>query len=151
MGQILEFYLNMLYFGDGASGTGAASARYFWHLPAQVDLAQAVLLVGLVQAPSADDPLCHPAAARVRQQEVLGRLWTEGIITAAQEVGQRRKIPFLGARGPPASGSLLRELRKPPGSGQYVSPAMSSLAEASGSINQKVAPSPGRLSTPTCP
>jgi len=93
--QILEFYLNLVYFGDGAYGIGAASERYFGRLPAQVDLAQAALLVGLVQAPSADDPLCHPAAARARQQTVLGRLLSSGAITATQAATASAEVlPF---------------------------------------------------------
>lgn len=50
--QILEFYLNRVYFGNGAYRIGAASERHFGRLPDQVDLAQAALLAGLVQAPA---------------------------------------------------------------------------------------------------
>jgi membrane peptidoglycan carboxypeptidase len=82
--QILAFYLNRVYFGEGAYGIGAAAQRYFHRSPAQVDLAQAALLAGLVQAPSLDDPLCHPNAARARQQQVLDRMLSVGDITAAQ-------------------------------------------------------------------
>jgi membrane peptidoglycan carboxypeptidase len=94
-GQILEFYLNVVSFGDGAYGIGAATAHYFQRPPAQVDLAQAALLAGLVQAPSAYDPWCHPNAARMRQQTVLDRLRTEGAITAAQATTARAEmLPF---------------------------------------------------------
>lgn len=102
-GQILEFYLNLVYFGDGAYGIGAASAHYFGRPPAQVDLAQAAVLVGLVQAPSADDPLCHPAAARARQQAVLGRLLSSGAITAAQAAAASAEVlPFWAPGAHPA-------------------------------------------------
>ncbi len=82
--QILEMYLNVVYFGEGAYGIGAATARYFNRTPSQVDLAQATLLVGLIQSPSAYDPVCHPAAAQARQQEVLNRLVVGQDISAAE-------------------------------------------------------------------
>ncbi len=82
--QILEMYLNLVYFGDGAYGIGAATMRYFGILPSQLDLAQAALLAGLVQAPSAYDPYCHMRIARMRQEAVLARMVADGYITAAQ-------------------------------------------------------------------
>jgi membrane peptidoglycan carboxypeptidase len=94
-GQILELYLNVVYFGDGAYGIGEAAQHYFQRSPARVDLAQAALLVGLIQAPSAYDPFCHPAAAQMRQQTVLERLRTEGIISPAQATDARAEaLPF---------------------------------------------------------
>lgn len=94
-GQILAFYLNVVPFGDGTYGIGAAAHHYFQRPPSQVDLAQAALLVGLVQAPSAYDPFCHPTAARMRQHTVLDRLRTEGDITAAQATAARAEVlPF---------------------------------------------------------
>lgn len=93
--QILELYLNLVYFGEYAYGIGAATARYFGLTPSQVDLAQAALLAGLVQAPSQYDPFCHPAAARSRQQQVLDRLLVEGDITASQAAAARAEVlPF---------------------------------------------------------
>lgn len=93
--QILELYLNLIYFGENAYGIGAATARYFGLTPSQVDLAQAALLAGLVQAPSQYDPFCHPAAAHSRQQQVLDRLLVEGDITASQAAAARAEVlPF---------------------------------------------------------
>lgn len=93
--QILEYYLNLVYFGENAYGIGAAAARYFGLTPAQVDLAQAALLAGLVQAPSQYDPFCHPTAARSRQQQVLDRLLVEGDITTSQAAAARAEVlPF---------------------------------------------------------
>jgi membrane peptidoglycan carboxypeptidase len=103
--QILEFYLNLGYFGHGAYGIGAASERYLGRAPAKVDLAQAALLAGLVQAPSAYDPLCHPTAARTRQQDVLGRLLASGAITATQAAAARAEIlPFWAPGFHPSCG-----------------------------------------------
>ena len=69
--QILGAYLNSVYFGEGAYGVWRASERYFGVSPRSLDLAQASLLAGLIQAPSAYDPFRDPALARARQVEVL--------------------------------------------------------------------------------
>jgi penicillin-binding protein 1A len=70
--QILEDYLNLVYFGNGAYGVQAAAERYFPGTPLlKLDLAQAALLAGLIQAPSALDPIKHPGAAARRRSEVL--------------------------------------------------------------------------------
>ena len=82
--QILAAYLSSAYFGAGAYGIAAASRRYFGIQPARLTLGQASLLAGLPQAPSDDDPLVHPAAARARQVEVLRSLVRVGAVTAAR-------------------------------------------------------------------
>ena len=104
--QVLEFYLNLVYFGQNAYGIEAAAARYFGLTPAQVDLAQAALLAGLVQAPSQYNPFCHPADARSRQQQVLDRLLAEGDITTSQSAAARAEpLPFWQPDFQPSSGS----------------------------------------------
>ncbi|HEV2239050.1 MAG TPA: biosynthetic peptidoglycan transglycosylase [Ktedonobacterales bacterium] len=80
---ILEMYLNLTYYGEGAYGIGAAAQRYFGVAPAHLTLAQAAILASLVQAPGAHDPWCHPQAARVAQDEVLERMVRSGYITEA--------------------------------------------------------------------
>jgi membrane peptidoglycan carboxypeptidase len=82
--QILEMYLNLAYYGEGAYGIGAASERYFGVSPAHLDVAEAALLAGLVQAPGYNDPWCHPDQARARQGQVLARMRADGYITGAQ-------------------------------------------------------------------
>jgi membrane peptidoglycan carboxypeptidase len=70
--QILEDYLNLVYFGNGAYGVQAAAERYFPGTPlAQLDLPQAALLAGLIQSPEALNPIKHPGAAARRRSEVL--------------------------------------------------------------------------------
>ncbi len=83
--QILEGYLNIVYFGQGAYGIGAAAKRYFGETVSQLTLPQAALLAGLVQSPSAYDPIVDPKAALKRRSEVLGRMKELGHLTAAQE------------------------------------------------------------------
>ena len=79
--QILAAYLNTAYFGEGATGVWAASERYFGLPPGRLDTAQASLLAGLIQAPSAYDPLRHPTLARDRQIDVLRSLVRDGFLT----------------------------------------------------------------------
>jgi membrane peptidoglycan carboxypeptidase len=73
--QILARYLNIAYFGAGAYGIAAASKRYFSKSPAQLTLAQAALLAGLVRSPDTDDPINGNADAALRRRAyVLDRL-----------------------------------------------------------------------------
>ncbi len=81
---ILSMYLSAVYFGHGYYGIEAASRGYFGVAPAQLTWAQAALLAGMVQAPTALDPLRHLAAARARMTYVLQRLVGDGRITASQ-------------------------------------------------------------------
>lgn len=93
--QILEFYLNLVYFGEGAYGIGAAAQRYFGLPASRLDLAQAALVAGLVQAPGYYDPWCNPEAAQDRQRTVLARMLALGMITQAQDqAAQREQFAF---------------------------------------------------------
>jgi len=80
--QILELYLNAVYFGHRAYGIGRAARVYFGSPPDRLDLGQSALLAGLPQAPSAYDPLRHPRVARRRAAEVLAAMVRLGDIVA---------------------------------------------------------------------
>jgi len=82
--QILRMYADTVYFGHGFYGLHNASCGYFAVLPQRMSLPQASMLAGLVQAPSAYDPLKHLGLARTRQRYVLGRLAATGKITPAR-------------------------------------------------------------------
>lgn len=82
--QILDAYLNTIYLGSGAYGVEAASREYFGRSASQLDVAQAALLAGLIQAPSAYDPVTDPLAAQQRRSQVLARMVHYGTITPAQ-------------------------------------------------------------------
>ncbi len=73
-GQILEMYLNSIYYGAGQWGINQASKFYFSKNPEELDWSEASLLTGLVQAPSAYDPTKHFDLARQRQRQVLNAL-----------------------------------------------------------------------------
>ena len=80
---ILDDYLNDVYFGGGATGVQAASHRYFGIDATSLSLAQAALLAGLPNAPSTNDPLTNPDAAKARQLQVLATMVRDGDISSA--------------------------------------------------------------------
>lgn len=82
--QILQMYADVAYFGNGYYGLEAASCGYFGVPPASLSWAQAAMMAGLVQAPSQDDPVTHPASARAREEHVIGRLVATGKLTRTQ-------------------------------------------------------------------
>jgi membrane peptidoglycan carboxypeptidase len=81
--EILRLYADVAYYGHGYYGLQDAACGYFGVRPDQLSWPQAALLAGLVQAPTADDPLNHPAAGLAREQHVVGRLVAIGAISEA--------------------------------------------------------------------
>jgi penicillin-binding protein 1A len=79
--QILELYLNRVYFGAGAYGVDAAARRYFGKSARDITLAEAATLAGLLKAPSRLSPTRAPEAAEERAQVVLAAMRREGFIT----------------------------------------------------------------------
>ncbi len=82
--QILEGYLNIAYYGDGAYGVETAARHFFSTTAAKLTLPQAALLAGLVQQPGAFDPRRNPKAATNRRNVVLARMLQTGKITQKQ-------------------------------------------------------------------
>src|SRR5829696_1714991 len=80
--QILELYLNRVYFGAGAYGVEAAAQRYYGKSAKEVTLQEAAVLAGLVQAPSRLAPSRNPEAAQARAELVLAAMNDLGFITA---------------------------------------------------------------------
>jgi penicillin-binding protein 1A len=78
--QILEMYLNRVYFGSGSYGVEAASRRYFGKSARDVTLSEAALLAGLLKAPSRLSPARDPQAAESRAQLVLAAMREENMI-----------------------------------------------------------------------
>lgn len=79
--QILEIYLNTIYFGHGTYGVGEACRTYFGREPRDLTLSQCALIAGLPQAPSAYDPIDHPDEAKKRMTIVLMLMAREGYIS----------------------------------------------------------------------
>jgi len=82
--QILELYLNKVYFGGGAYGVDAASRRFFDHGAEDISLAEAAIIAGLVKAPSRYAPTADAKAALDRAKVVVEVMQDAGMITAAQ-------------------------------------------------------------------
>jgi membrane peptidoglycan carboxypeptidase len=88
--EILERYLNTVFFGQNSYGVGAASETYFGKSVADLSYIEAVFLAGLVQAPSSYDPINRPERSRVRFQQVLDRLVDDGLLTEADRATAER-------------------------------------------------------------
>ncbi len=82
--QILELYLNRVYFGGGAYGIDAASRKFFGHPGDHLSLAEAAIIAGLVKAPSHYSPSADAQAARDRASVVLDVMVDAGALTPAQ-------------------------------------------------------------------
>ncbi|MGB3710358.1 MAG: PBP1A family penicillin-binding protein [Erythrobacter sp.] len=82
--QILELYLNKVYFGGGAYGIDSASRKFFSHPATDLSVAEAAIIAGLVKAPSRYSPTADVQAAVDRAQVVLRLMREQGYITARE-------------------------------------------------------------------
>ncbi len=82
--QILELYLNKVYFGGGAYGIDSASRNFFSHPATRLSTAEAAIIAGLVKAPSSYSPTADVDAAVGRARVVLQLMQEQGYITASQ-------------------------------------------------------------------
>lgn len=82
--EILELYLNKIFFGHRAYGVSAAAEFYYRKTLNDLTLAQMAMLAGLPKAPSANNPLSNPERARNRRDYILGRMRELGLITDAR-------------------------------------------------------------------
>ena len=94
--QILEMYLNRVYFGSGSYGVEAAARRYFGKSARDVTLSEAALLAGLLKAPSRLSPARDPKAAEQRAQVVLAAMSEEGMI-GSKELASAMSAPATRA------------------------------------------------------
>ncbi|OEU95512.1 transglycosylase domain-containing protein [Streptomyces oceani] len=91
--QILENYLNITFFGRQAYGVEAAAQRYFSTSAKELSIAQSALLAGLVQSPSAYDPVSSPETAEKRRNVVLNRMAELGDISK-KEAKEAKEEPL---------------------------------------------------------
>lgn len=82
--QILELYLNKVYFGGGAYGIDSASRKFFSHSAKNLSLAEAAIIAGLVKAPSRYSPTADVQAAVARANVVLKTMRENGVLGAAE-------------------------------------------------------------------
>ncbi len=104
--EILEFYLNVVWFGRGAYGIASASQVYFGKPPADLTLGEAATLIALVKGPAYYDPRGkHPDLAERRRNIVLGQMVKYGYITPEQaEAAKHEQDEALSNEGASAAG-----------------------------------------------
>ena len=92
--EILERYLNAVYFGGGAYGVQAAAELYFNKDAGSLTYGESALLAGVISNPSLYDPVYRPTNALNRRSTALGRLEVEGFIDAEErDVWERSELP----------------------------------------------------------
>ena len=82
--EILELYLNKIYFGQRAYGIAAAAQIYYGLSIDQLSVAQVAMIAGLPKAPSTNNPVSNPERALERRDYVLGRMYVLGFIDSDQ-------------------------------------------------------------------
>lgn len=122
--DILELYLNRVYFGSGAYGIEAAAQRYFAKSARELSLAEAAVIAGLLKAPSKYSPASSPEQALSRGRAVLSKMLAAGVISpedhrravldkvsfsqakrAKDDAGIDYALDFILERLPPLAGS----------------------------------------------
>ncbi len=116
--EILDLYLNSVYYGEGAFGIGAAAKAYFGKSAADLSLAESAMLIGVLPAPSAYSPISGNAEyAKERQATVLNRMLDNKVITKeeadaakAEELVYASADEGLNATAPHFAEMILQDL-----------------------------------------
>jgi penicillin-binding protein 1A len=110
--EILQAYLNRVYFGDGYYGIEAAALGYFGKTAAELDAVESALLAGLIKGPSLYSPTKAPELARRRRDLVLAQMREEGMLTE-DEHRRATQLPVnaLLAQADRALGTDLHRMR----------------------------------------
>jgi penicillin-binding protein 1A len=99
--QILELYVNRIYFGNGCYGVETASQAYFGKNASKLNLSEAALLAGLIRSPNRFSPLKNPEGAAKQRDAVLGRMVELKKVTLAQaEEAKKARITTHPKRMP---------------------------------------------------
>jgi len=111
--EILSMYLTLAPMGGNLEGVRAASLSYFGKPPAQIDLAEAALLVALPQSPVKQRPDRHAIRAQRGRDKVLSRMIAEGIVTDGDaRVAMREGVPFARQAMPLSAPHLAARLAR---------------------------------------
>ncbi|HEX9314696.1 MAG TPA: transglycosylase domain-containing protein, partial [Actinomycetota bacterium] len=98
--EIMNRYLNAVYFGDGAYGAQAAAKTYFGKDAADLSISQAAMLAGIIHSPDRDSPVTNPAGAEADRLRVIGRMEALGQLSHAEADQVRADKPTLVAPVP---------------------------------------------------
>lgn len=82
--EIMDMYFNSIFFGSGAYGIKAAAETFFAKSPADLNVEEAAVLVGMINKPTGYNPVLHPAASLKRRNLVLDRMRAAGFLTKGQ-------------------------------------------------------------------
>jgi membrane peptidoglycan carboxypeptidase len=96
--QILELYLNAIYYGPSSYGIEAASRNYFKQVPSGLDQEQQLFLAGVIRGPALYDPYWHCPATRGRIDEVIAARLEVGSLSRT-EAEALRAAPLVHAQG----------------------------------------------------
>jgi membrane peptidoglycan carboxypeptidase len=112
--QILEYYLNTIYFGRGSYGIQAAAQTYFGIPASRLTAGQGALLAGLIRAPSLLDPRVNPKSAQTRFLQVVDAMaakgWVEPGQASTSKMPATRPLSTTGPNGPKsAQDAYIRE------------------------------------------
>ncbi|MBW4419387.1 MAG: penicillin-binding protein 1A [Myxacorys californica WJT36-NPBG1] len=117
--QILEMYLNQVYWGHNNYGAQTAAQSYFGKSVSELNLAESSMMAGLIQSPEALSPFADLKSAKKRQREVLHRMTELGWITVSEEETARKQPLKLGkitsfqkSEMPYVSDAVVQELTK---------------------------------------
>ena len=116
--EILEMYLNQIYFGQGAYGVEAAARTYFNKAASSLGLAESAMLAGIPRAPGTYNPVSNYEAGKARQETVLDRMAELGMISkekaqlAKGEFIQPLKLPFTIQRAPYFTGEVVKQMEQ---------------------------------------
>jgi penicillin-binding protein 1A len=145
--QILELYLNRVYFGGGAYGIDAASRRFFGHSADRLSLGEAAIIAGLVKAPSNYAPTADAEAARDRSSIVLRTMVNNGFISPAaaaevdpaqiriQQTTRQNSVRYFTDWALPQLDTLIDEGSDPIDVWTTLNPSMQALADRAVSAN----------------
>ena len=97
--EILELYLNLVYFGHGCYGIGAAAHHYFGKEVVNLTLAESASIVGITNNPSKYSPYADREANKDRQEIILKRMYALGYITSAPALERALNAPLNFQRG----------------------------------------------------
>lgn len=108
--QILEFYINRVYFGAGVYGLERAAQVYFGKSAHALTLSESALLAGIIRSPNRMSPITNPNGALLQRNEVLNRMASLGMVTG-DTVTKAKSTPIrvTGRRGLPSQQSYVMD------------------------------------------
>ena len=104
--EILEMYMNQIYFGQGAYGVETAANTYFGKHVEDLDLAEAAMIAGIPKSPNYYNPKANPKAAKARQETVLSQMEKYNFITPEEhKKASEEKLEYKSLTSNPGSKS----------------------------------------------